>query len=285
MKKKNFGKRGISLLLAAVLMASAAACGKTPEQETAQAPASQAPGASSGYTREDKELIAQLMGGESDPENMSDTQLDALVDKLTQELSQQQTAGIVDLNSSQADVPSVDTNQNPDAYDESGAMTTPFDQVYPELIEAGQVSFSGESLLIKLKSDALTDGLRAAGIGALEKVVPLEGAAWYKARLTEGTDPTSALEAVRKLDEVLLAEYDYEVKTAALDEYKHFDKDMDEDFKKNPYPFAVSNRVWMEDGRLNFEIVDVDMMKKMEKREQRSLKESLDMMKAYRVSE
>lgn len=214
-------------------MASAAACGKTPEQETAQAPASQAPGASSGYTREDKELIAQLMGGESDPENMSDVQLDALVDKLTLELSQQQTAGIVDLNSSQADVPSVDTNQNPDAYDESGAMTKPFDQVYPELIEAGQVSFSGESLLIKLRSDALTDGLRAAGIGALEKVVPLEGAAWYKARLTEGTDPTSALEAVRELDEVLLAEYDYEVKTAALDEYKHFDKDMDEDFKKN----------------------------------------------------
>ena len=233
MKKKNFGKRGISLLLAAVLMASAAACGKTPEQETAQVPASQAPGASSGYTREDKELIAQLMGGESDPENMSDTQLDALVEELTQELSQQQTAGIVDLNSSQADIPSVDTNQNPDAYDESGAMTKPFDQVYPELIEAGQVSFSGESLLIKLKSDALTDGLRAAGIGALERVVPLEGAAWYKARLTEGTDPTSALEAVRKLDEVLLAEYDYEVKTAALDEYKHFDKDMDEDFKKN----------------------------------------------------
>ena len=59
----------------------------------------------------------------------------------------------------------------------------------------------------------------------------------------------------------------------------------DEDFKKNPYPFAVSNRVWIEDGQLNFEIVDVDMMKKMEKREQRSLKESLDMMKAYRVSE
>ena len=41
----------------------------------------------------------------------------------------------------------------------------------------------------------------------------------------------------------------------------------------------------MEDGRLNFEIVDVDMMKKMEQREQRSLKESLDMMKAYRVTE
>ena len=64
-----------------------------------------------------------------------------------------------------------------------------------------------------------------------------------------------------------------------------FEKRMAADFANNPYSFPVSRRVWMEDGRLNFEIIDVDMMKKMEKREQRSLKESLDMMKAYRVSE
>ena len=60
---------------------------------------------------------------------------------------------------------------------------------------------------------------------------------------------------------------------------------LDADFAKSPYPFPVSRRVWMEEGRLNFEIIDDEMMKKMEKREQRSLKESLDMMKAYRVSE
>ena len=60
---------------------------------------------------------------------------------------------------------------------------------------------------------------------------------------------------------------------------------LDADFAKSPYPFPVSRRVWMEEGRLNFEIIDDEMMKKMEKREQRSLKESLDMMKAYRVTE
>lgn len=63
-----------------------------------------------------------------------------------------------------------------------------------------------------------------------------------------------------------------------------FEKRMNDDLAKKPYPFPTSHRVWMEDGRLNFELLDVDMIKKMEKREQRSLKESLEGMKAYRES-
>ena len=88
--------------------------------------------------------------------------------------------------------------------------------------------------------------------------------------------------AFAKISGVLEPEEPFKDEKSVLAEYK---ARLDEDFKKNPYPFAVSNRVWIEAGQLNFEIVDVDMMKKMEKREQRSLKESLDMMKAYRVSE
>ena len=88
--------------------------------------------------------------------------------------------------------------------------------------------------------------------------------------------------AFAKISGVLEPEEPFKDEKATIAEYK---ARLDEDFKKNPYPFAVSNRVWMEEGRLNFEIVDVDMMRKMEKREQRSLKESLDMMKAYRVTE
>ena len=88
--------------------------------------------------------------------------------------------------------------------------------------------------------------------------------------------------AFAKISGVLEPEEPFKDEKGVLAEYK---ARLDEDFKKNPYPFAVSNRVWMEEGRLNFEIVDVDMMRKMEKREQRSLKESLDMMKAYRVTE
>ncbi len=33
---------------------------------------------------------------------------------------------------------------NSDAYDENGAMTKPFDQVYPEVIQKEEVKFSGE---------------------------------------------------------------------------------------------------------------------------------------------
>ncbi len=88
--------------------------------------------------------------------------------------------------------------------------------------------------------------------------------------------------AFAKISGVLEPEEPFKDEKGVLAEYK---ARLEEDFKNNPYPFAVSNRVWMEEGRLNFEIVDVDMMKKMEQREQRSLKESLDMMKAYRVSE
>ena len=229
MKRKNFVIRILSLALVAAIVAAIAACGKPAQQPQMQAPALQE---ETGYSREEKELIAQLMGGVEAPENLSDEELNALVEELTENLAQEQTAGIVNLNTGESR-PEVDTSRNPDAYNENGEMTKPFDQVYPELIEKGEVAFSGESLLLKMKNDTLTDGLKAAGIGALEKIVPLEGAAWYEAKLTDGTDATAALAAVRELDEVLLAEYDYQAQTAALDEYKHYDKEMEEEFHKN----------------------------------------------------
>ena len=172
-----------------------------------------------------------MIGGQ-DASDLSDAELDDLVDQLVGE--DDTDDGVINLDTSkQPHLPSVDVTEHPDVYDENGAMTKPFDQVYPELIVKEQVTFSGESILIKLASDTLTDGLKAAGIGALEEIVPLDGAAWYEALLIEGFTAESALESVRNLKEVLLAEFNYEVKTAALDNYKHFDKDKDEEFKKN----------------------------------------------------
>lgn len=48
------------------------------------------------------------------------------------------------------------------------------------------------------------------------------------------------------------------------------------------YPFKVSYDVCVNDGRLEFSIVDVDMYKKMEAREQKSFRESAEVMKSYR---
>ena len=216
-------KRWIAFLLALSVVFSLVACGAPGKQETENL--SLQVENTDEMDREDKELVAELIGGQ-DASGMTDTELDALVDQLIGD----QEGGVVNLANKQ-ETPSVEFTPDPEVYDENGAMTEPFDQVYPELLE--QVKFSGESILIKLKNNKLTDGLKAAGIGALEEIVPMEKASWYEAKLTEGTDPKTAIENVRQLKEVMLAEYNYEVQTAALDDYKHFDKEQEEDFKKN----------------------------------------------------
>ncbi len=248
MQASTFIKRTTAAVMAVAMLVSMAACAK---QESVEAPAGNQSGSiqlqqaqpeqqvqteklPTEYTREDMELIVDLMGGGQSAKDMTDEELNKVVEELVQSAVREEAAEIIDLTAKpDSQLPAVDVTENEGAYDEDGAMNTPFDQVYPELIEKEQVSFSGESILVKMKNDTLTDGLKTAGVGALETIVPLEGCAWYEAKLTEGTDAQEALAAVRELDEVVLAEYNYEIKTAAIDDYKHFDKDKDEEFKKN----------------------------------------------------
>ena len=206
-------KKALALLLAVTMTIGLASCGKSRPQTAAIRTEAGLPGDEKDRTadlsRADKELIAELLGGR-DGSDLSDDELDELVNGLVKKNEESGT--------------SADASQHPGAYDEDGAMTKPFDEVYPELIENGKVKFSGESILIKLADGTLTRGLKAAGIGALEQIVPLEGAAWYEAKLTEGTDAKAALAAVRVLREVLLAEYNYQIQVAALDDYRSFDE-------------------------------------------------------------
>ena len=206
-------KKALALLLAVTMTIGLASCGKSRPQTAAIRTDAGLPGDEKDRTadlsRADKELIAELLGGR-DGSDLSDDELDELVNGLVKKNEESGT--------------SADASQHPGAYDEDGAMTKPFDEVYPELIENGKVKFSGESILIKLADGTLTRGLKAAGIGALEQIVPLEGAAWYEAKLTEGTDAKAALAAVRELREVLLAEYNYQIRVAALDDYRSFDE-------------------------------------------------------------
>ena len=85
--------------------------------------------------------------------------------------------------------------------------------------------------------------------------------------------------AFAKLSGYLEPDEGFDDPKAAVDE---LEKRVAADLAKSPYPFPIAHRVWYEDGRLNFELIDSDMMKKMESRSQHSLKESMDMMKAYR---
>lgn len=223
MKTNAWVKRTVALFLTVVMAFGAVACGMqktdlafTNVKNQVFAPETD----DNGYTREEMELIVDLMGDGENTENLTDDELKDIVDD------------IIDKNG-EAALPSVDSEKNKEFYDEQGALTKPFDEVYPELIENESVKFSGDSLLLKMTKNNLTDGLKSAGIGALEEIVPMEGYSWYEAKLTEGTDAKTALKAVRELNEVLVAEYNYEIEVAALDDYKHFDKEQGEDFKKN----------------------------------------------------
>lgn len=220
-------KRVLAILLTLSLLFSFVACSKPAAEPSASDKEPNADNVSTKLptqdklSREDKELVVELMGGGEDAKDLPDNELNDLVHNILDKTDKK-------------DDPSLDSfEENKGAYNENGEMTKPFDQVYPELIEEEKVTFSGESILIKLKKNTLTDGLKAAGIGALELIVPMENAAWYEAKLIEGADAKAALAAVRELQEVLLAEFNYEIQTAALDDYKHFDKEKDEEFKKN----------------------------------------------------
>ena len=200
-------KRWIAMLLALCMLLSLTACVAQPAENETDAPeTTQVTAATDPDTlnREQKEQIIDLMGDISftpeQLEKLSDEEVDALVQELLKGLDEEK---IVNLKSENP-MPEVEVKE--EYYNEEGGMDVPFDVAYPELVEGGHVPFSNESLLVKLKSDKLTNGLKLAGVVALEETVPLKGCAWYTAKLLEGTDAYKALSAVRELDEVLLAE-------------------------------------------------------------------------------
>ncbi len=175
-------------------------------------------------SREELEVIVDVLGEDVDTDKLTDAELSNLADDLLNSLENDEESGAVDLSA------------NKDAYDENGAMTRPFDEVYPELIENGSVEFDDETILIKLSNKQggkITAAMAKAGVVKLESIVPLEEETWYKANLKAGTDASVALEEIRVLKDVILAEYDYIIKTAEIDCYKDFDDS--HNFDKNKH--------------------------------------------------
>ncbi len=77
MKKMNVGKRLLALLLALTMVLSMAACGapeKKPEQKESPVPMKD----EDELSREDQELIVELMGDGTDPEKLTDEELKKL---------------------------------------------------------------------------------------------------------------------------------------------------------------------------------------------------------------
>lgn len=172
--------------------------------------------------RDSLEQVAQLVtGSDSQFEELTDEELTDLIED---QLRQEESVGSP-VDPEEVPVPTApvaDPETAPEGYDEQGAMTVPFDQLYPELIENEQVAYDAESLLLKLPGsmdDTVTSAMGAAGVAALELLFELENAAWYEARLLSGTDAAAAVEALRAIDGILMVDYNYQVRTADIGDY------------------------------------------------------------------
>ena len=220
---KNF-KKLLAIVLAISMVLSFAACGNpTPEKSSDDSINSTPVGLHEDengdidledLSLEDPETIINILDPDIDTSKLSDKELEDTAHDLLDGINK------VD------DENTIDINDNKDAYDENGAMTKPFDEVYPEAIEEEIVEYSDETILVKMsnsKNGRITLGMFAAGVAKLDAIVPLENETWYKASLRKGTDAQKALENLRELKEIILAEYDYKIKTAAIDDYQDID--------------------------------------------------------------
>lgn len=173
-------------------------------------------------SREEKEQIVETLVSDTDPSTLSDKELNTLVNGLLSQLEKEDEKPI-------AMEPAVE-----DAYDQDGAMTVPFDVAYPDLVENGDAPYDEGTLLVKMAADAtLSASLKDAGAVSMEKIVPMGKTAWFELNLSKNVTAKESLQKLRALEEVILAEFNYEIKTAALDDYKHFDDKTDKEFKKN----------------------------------------------------
>jgi len=170
-------------------------------------------------TRKDLELVVDIIDSDVDVDTLDDDKLHDIVDELLNSIDKTD-----------------DTLLDSDIYDEDGSMKVPFDEAYPELIEDELIEFSDEAILVKVKNSYGSkpkNDMKSVGVAALEEIVPLEMASWYKAKLKKGTDVQSALESLRELKSVLLAEYDYKIKPMAIDNYDDLPEDKKLDGNKN----------------------------------------------------
>ncbi len=113
------------------------------------------------------------------------------------------------------------TSNHSDVLGENGELLLPFDQAYPEAFESGEIAYDTSSLLIKMNKDfdgELNDDLRSCGFSTIEELFAMSNTVWYKAFIAEGTDIHTAMSLARENEDILLADYDYIVETASVEE-------------------------------------------------------------------
>ncbi len=93
-----------------------------------------------------------------------------------------------------------------------GEITVPYDVSHPEEFASGEVLYEDGSMLIKFKKPfdgSINGSLSAAGVAKMEFLMDLGDTVWYTAYVTAGTDIHDAVEAVRAMSNVVVAEYNF----------------------------------------------------------------------------
>lgn len=101
--------------------------------------------------------------------------------------------------------------------DRYGNLLEPFDVAYPEAFGSGEYPYDEDHILLKLESASSVSafGLSACGIADVEEFTSTAYGSWYRAELKDGSDIHNAMSAVRALDGVIAADYDYIYETEA----------------------------------------------------------------------
>lgn len=199
--------------------------------------------------REALEEIADILGCDTEEiENMDNSELLEFVeDKIESESKDKEDAPVVNLDKKEDNTPVADIvdgaeapdindivapseneeDERNDNYNENGELNGTFDELYPELMETEEVEYDDETVLVKLPADfdgKITKEMKSAGVKALELLFALDEYAWYEAFVKKGTDIDSTVAALREIEDVLLVEYNFTVKTTAMANYEECDE-------------------------------------------------------------
>ena len=102
------------------------------------------------------------------------------------------------------------------AVDSEGRIQAPLDLVYPEAFEQGEFLYDISVILLKMKTGftgGLTEDLMLCGISSMKKFMSSSKGDWYRATLSGEYDIHSVIQKVRALNDVLIADYDYQYET------------------------------------------------------------------------
>lgn len=101
--------------------------------------------------------------------------------------------------------------------DENNALTVPYDVAYPEAFASEDCQYATDTILVKCKpgfNGKVSSAMKKAGIVSLEELFSVESGIWYSAGVSG--DVQTVMAAVRQIEQVVVAEYNYIYESSAI---------------------------------------------------------------------